>query len=1168
MVQIPVKVTVDGKETLVQVAANFDDVAKKADNAKAHVGGFGASVTEALSKVGEGMAQGFGIGMFEKLGEGIREAVVGIPELFASMSEHLIEVTAHLADLRAKTGMSAQGLQELGYAGKMAGVDMESISGSVTKMQKSLIEGSTAFGQLGLSVTQLRQMAPEDAFRKIGSAIAGLKTPAEQAAAAIEIFGKSGASMLPLFKTNMSELAEEAKRLGIIIGDDTVSAGKRLDDALTSMESAWEGFQNQLVSTLISSPEALEGIKAIAEEIGSLTKEVVDHKDDIAHFADGLAEGLRLAIGYAKDLTTEIGEWGKMLGADAIGGAIADHFKGGSDAFAALERTRMKMRQFQTGLYSPDFGGGDIVVKPEAPDFHGKGDLAAEAKAAKELEEAYKHLATGAKSYFDELAKSRAAREDFSLLGPAAEDVATSLEKLVEQAEKFGTAGKEWTESGTLKYISDLEAKIKDLDTTSLEGQDAMKALGDALMRLSAQKGPLSTNGGAETTEGGVAMLEHAQALESQKGLMASITAEQEKQNALWKAAGGEVGAIGTALEAVVNIASSLQNLPSAFAAATNSASGLSRAIGGFKVGADIGAQIGGLAGPMGAAWGKVIGGVIGMTAGFFHKPAWQQVGEEAGKMLGEGVAKGMSQELEQAIADEAKKLGISLHDAILLNLGKIADETNSAMAPMTDSVLELMAKVGDGTLPLKEGIDSITDAFSHMTDEAASGSADAVSGLEQMNTQLLGMISKGLIPAAKGAEILASEFDKLKQAAEEAGGMASAALIQLVQAAETGGVQIAGMMDYLKQQVSDAVAGIQKYIDNIDFDIKGSVQVDTPVAGTDLVGSSVITIAQRNANDAAAAFNAVFWADVATVGLYAASTALGPAFQELKKKIRAAGLDVPEDLLGLNKVFKVFKDPDVKAAMDALDGISAAVKGLANAGIMTTGSFNALADATENAFGKLEAKGLSANQIVQAIGPQIAQLVQYAQEFNIPLPPWLDKFLKANPQIKIPVDPMQQMLTVLKQIADTLDRIAGPHTVGLTPPPGGWPDPTDPDQNPKPPPGTVPPVHGGPGNAGGGTVSGPRSGYWNLLHDTEGIVPKNLFGTPIMFPAGGGFAQRVSTGGGSISSTHLNIGAGAITILQQPGESADDLASRIAPSLVQHVRNNGPFKAAIQSVR
>ena len=56
------------------------------------------------------------------------------------------------------------------------------------------------FNQLGLDIESIKGMTAREQLQTISTSINGLKTPSEQSAAAMEIFGRSGAKMLTLLK--------------------------------------------------------------------------------------------------------------------------------------------------------------------------------------------------------------------------------------------------------------------------------------------------------------------------------------------------------------------------------------------------------------------------------------------------------------------------------------------------------------------------------------------------------------------------------------------------------------------------------------------------------------------------------------------------------------------------------------------------------------------------------------------------------------------------------------------------------------------------------------------------------------------------------------------------------------------------------------------------------
>jgi hypothetical protein len=69
------------------------------------------------------------------------------------------------------------------------------------------------FGELGLELSELQSMAPDEQFRRMGQAIGGLSDPAEKTAAAMRIFGRSGGEMLSLFN-NAGLFGQAAEEVG------------------------------------------------------------------------------------------------------------------------------------------------------------------------------------------------------------------------------------------------------------------------------------------------------------------------------------------------------------------------------------------------------------------------------------------------------------------------------------------------------------------------------------------------------------------------------------------------------------------------------------------------------------------------------------------------------------------------------------------------------------------------------------------------------------------------------------------------------------------------------------------------------------------------------------------------------------------------------------------
>lgn len=117
-----------------------------------------------------------------------------------------ISLGGELNDLSARTGIAVGELLVLRQAFDDTGVGAQSGVQAIALMQKALTgigedgEPTNAmFRKLGLSLESLKGMGTTEQLTTIGAAIRGLADPAERTAAAMALFGRSGAAMNQFF---------------------------------------------------------------------------------------------------------------------------------------------------------------------------------------------------------------------------------------------------------------------------------------------------------------------------------------------------------------------------------------------------------------------------------------------------------------------------------------------------------------------------------------------------------------------------------------------------------------------------------------------------------------------------------------------------------------------------------------------------------------------------------------------------------------------------------------------------------------------------------------------------------------------------------------------------------------------------------------------------------
>ena len=197
------------------------------------------------------------------------------------------EAGSKIFELSKRTGMSAEALSRMSYVFQAAGSDVDSFAGAMSKMAKNLsgIDEESqgvqrALHAMGVDVTALRNMTPEEQFKVLAEGISKLPTPMDRAAAAMKIFGRAGAELLPVIdggREGIEAMQARAEELGLVMSGKTAADAKKLSLAFMDLElvikSAWKA-----VGAAIA-PVVMTVSKAITDAVITLKKFINDNKD-------------------------------------------------------------------------------------------------------------------------------------------------------------------------------------------------------------------------------------------------------------------------------------------------------------------------------------------------------------------------------------------------------------------------------------------------------------------------------------------------------------------------------------------------------------------------------------------------------------------------------------------------------------------------------------------------------------------------------------------------------------------------------------------------------------------------------------------------------------------------------------------------------------------------
>ena len=279
------------------------------------------------SKATEGMAK-----EMEAAAGGLKNLLMGFAAPLAALGgilgggallRNAVHATADLGDELAKAsqkaGVSVEALSGLRHAAKLADVEFESLVGGLAKLAKTMQDSlftptsisRAAFKALGIDV-QTASGALKDTdvvLEEVAEKFHGMRDGAGKTALAMNLFGKSGAELIPLLnegKEGIAKLRAEAERLGITMTTEQAQAAEEYKDNLERVDTALLGIKMRIGNELIPALSQLnEDLVAFGPSIGSGISDAFNGLYQVILGGREQVEKAIVAVGAMWDLASE-----------------------------------------------------------------------------------------------------------------------------------------------------------------------------------------------------------------------------------------------------------------------------------------------------------------------------------------------------------------------------------------------------------------------------------------------------------------------------------------------------------------------------------------------------------------------------------------------------------------------------------------------------------------------------------------------------------------------------------------------------------------------------------------------------------------------------------------------------------------------------------------------
>ena len=258
---------------------------------------FGQTLTSGLKVAGKAMAA-------------LYTGTVAVASAIAKVTINTADYLGEINNEAQKLNMSTAAYQKWSQAIKMSGSDISTLSmgmktftGILDDASNGNAEALLTLQKLGLGYEDFAGLSVEDSFKKVVEQFQKMEQGAKKTQLAVDIFGRSGQELLPLFNQEvgwLDKMFASYEDLGLIISDDVIKAGAAFGDQLDLLK---------------------QKLKVVGVNIGTIfmpaISKVLTGLLDLARGSSGAGETLKSgiidAINAVIDYLPKIGEFAAMI---------------------------------------------------------------------------------------------------------------------------------------------------------------------------------------------------------------------------------------------------------------------------------------------------------------------------------------------------------------------------------------------------------------------------------------------------------------------------------------------------------------------------------------------------------------------------------------------------------------------------------------------------------------------------------------------------------------------------------------------------------------------------------------------------------------------------------------------------------------------------------------
>ena len=195
---------------------------------------------------------------FDRIGRQLRVAGAAFSAAGAGVALAVrgqLQLADEMGKAAQRVGLQVEELSRLAYAADLSGLSLAQLEQGLVNLSRQMVNNSESIEALGIDLRDAdgNLRATEEVLFDVADALAAVPEGAERTALAMELFGRSGAQLLPMLAggaEGLRGMTEEAKRLGREISGATAEAASEFHDNLARLRSTVSGLWAQIAEEL------------------------------------------------------------------------------------------------------------------------------------------------------------------------------------------------------------------------------------------------------------------------------------------------------------------------------------------------------------------------------------------------------------------------------------------------------------------------------------------------------------------------------------------------------------------------------------------------------------------------------------------------------------------------------------------------------------------------------------------------------------------------------------------------------------------------------------------------------------------------------------------------------------------------------------------------------